>query len=124
MPATKLTKSSPTARLSESPILGETTEALCGDIRRHFNFTLGRDKNCKSAHYAYTALALAVRDRLMECWRNTQYAYESADSRKTYYLGSSWRSWSRVNRTRASAMAVSGGWLHVSSTVVPRCSCR
>ena len=86
MPATKLTKSSPTARLSESPILGETTDALCGDIRRHFNFTLGRDKNCKSAHYAYTALALAVRDRLMECWRNTQYAYESADSRKTYYL--------------------------------------
>ncbi|MGY6213604.1 glycogen/starch/alpha-glucan phosphorylase [Methylolobus aquaticus] len=86
MPATKLTKTSPTPRLSESPILGESTEAFCGDIRRHFNFTLGRDKNCKSAHYAYTALALAVRDRLMECWRNTQYAYESADSRKTYYL--------------------------------------
>ena len=86
MPATKLTKSSSTPRLSESPILGESTEAFCGDIRRHFNFTLGRDKNCKSAHYAYTALALAVRDRLMECWRNTQSAYESADSRKTYYL--------------------------------------
>ncbi|MBM4200038.1 MAG: glycogen/starch/alpha-glucan phosphorylase [Gammaproteobacteria bacterium] len=86
MPARKLTKSTPDPRLSESPVLGDSIDALCGDIRRHFSLTLGRDKNCKSAHYAYTALALAVRDRLMACWRNTQYAYEAADSRKTYYL--------------------------------------
>jgi starch phosphorylase len=61
-------------------------EQLTLDIRRHFNNTLGRDKYCKSAHYSYTALALTVRDRLMERWKNTSYAYEEADSRRAYYL--------------------------------------
>lgn len=32
------------------------------------------------------ALALAVRDRLMERWKNTQEAYRRADCRKAYYL--------------------------------------
>jgi starch phosphorylase len=86
MPARKLTKSNPTSQLSEPPVLGDSVDDLSGDIRRHFSYTLGRDKSCKSAHYTYTALALTVRDRLMECWRNTQYAYDSADSRKTYYM--------------------------------------
>ena len=61
-------------------------DRLAADIRHHFNYTLGRDKHCKSAHYSYTALALAVRDRLMERWKNTQYAYDESDCKQAYYL--------------------------------------
>jgi starch phosphorylase len=59
---------------------------LAQDISRHFNHTLGRDKNCKSPYYSYTAMGLAVRDRLMERWKNTAYAYEEADCKRAYYL--------------------------------------
>ncbi len=81
-----LFKSSPTPALTEKPPLGMGAAPLAEDISRHFNYTLGRDKNCKSAHYSYTALALAVRDRLMERWKNTAYAYEEGDSKRAYYL--------------------------------------
>ncbi len=86
MPAKPLTKSRPNLWLSESPALGDRSADLSSDIRRHFSFTLGRDKSCKSAHYTYTAVALTVRDRLMERWKNTLYAYEESNCKKTYYL--------------------------------------
>ncbi|QJD31244.1 glycogen/starch/alpha-glucan phosphorylase [Methylococcus geothermalis] len=78
--------SNPTALLTEMPGLGMKAKSLSADIRRHFNCTLGRARNCRSVHYAYSALALTVRDRLMERWRNTEYAYDQADCRRTYYL--------------------------------------
>jgi len=81
-----LVQSTPKPALTEKPPLGMEAGPLAEDISRHFNYTLGRDKNSKSAHYAYTALALAVRDRLMERWKNTAYAYEEGDSKRAYYL--------------------------------------
>ena len=81
-----LVKSTPTPALTKKNPLGMDDGPLAEDISRHFNYTLGRDKNCKSAHYSYTALALAVRDRLMERWKNTAYAYEEGDSKRAYYL--------------------------------------
>ncbi|MCU0735677.1 MAG: glycogen/starch/alpha-glucan phosphorylase, partial [Methylotetracoccus sp.] len=86
MPAKPLTKSKPNLWLSELTVLGNQASELSTDIRRHFSFTLGRDKSCKSAHYTYTALAITVRVRRMERWNNTLYAYEETDCRKTYYL--------------------------------------
>ncbi|CAL1241096.1 glycogen/starch/alpha-glucan phosphorylase [Candidatus Methylocalor cossyra] len=74
------------ALLADLPPLGLTPEDLASDIRRHFVYTLGRDRLGESPHYAYMALALAVRDRLMERWKNTQEAYRRADCRKAYYL--------------------------------------
>jgi len=81
-----LTKSKPNLWLSELPALANQADDLALDVRRHFSFTLGRDKNCESAHYTYTAVALAVRDRLMERWKNTGYAYGESDCRRVYYL--------------------------------------
>jgi starch phosphorylase len=66
--------------------LGISPDELALDLRRHFSLTLGRDKHCTSSHYSYTALALTVRDRLMERWRNTQYAYNQAHCKHAYYL--------------------------------------
>jgi len=55
-------------------------------VRRYYSHTLGRDKHCRSAHYAFTALAFTLRDRLMERWKNTRYAYDERDAKRAYYL--------------------------------------
>ena len=58
-----LLASNPTPELYEMPRLGMDPDALALDIRRYFGNFLGRDKNCRSSHYPYQALALALRDR-------------------------------------------------------------
>ena len=86
MPNRHLTRSEPTQALTETRALGMKPKDIASGVSEHFNFTLGRDRFCKSSHYSYTALALTVRDRLMERWKNTQQAYREADSRRAYYL--------------------------------------
>lgn len=81
-----LNKSKPNYGLSELPPLSLDEKYIKVDFRRYFSHTLGRDNNCLSAHYPYKALAIIVRDRLMERWKNTQEAYDSQDCRRTYYL--------------------------------------
>ncbi len=66
--------------------LGMNSTSIASDFRRYFNHTLGRDRNCKSIHYLYTALAYTQRDRLMERWKNTNYAYDEADCKRAFYL--------------------------------------
>jgi len=80
------TRSTPTDKLTELPALGMDPDSIALDFRRYFSHTLGRDKNCKSIHYLYTALAYTQRDRLMERWKNTQYAYVESDTKRAYYL--------------------------------------
>ncbi len=72
--------------LADLPPLALDADSLALDFRRYFGHTLGRDKYCTSPHYLYTSLALALRDRLVERWKNTQYAYDEADGKRTYYL--------------------------------------
>jgi starch phosphorylase len=66
--------------------LGMDGDALALDIRRYYGNFLGRDRHCRSTYYPYQALALALRDRLMERWKRTRYAYEEADAKHAYYL--------------------------------------
>ncbi|MBT3010854.1 MAG: glycogen/starch/alpha-glucan phosphorylase [Candidatus Thiodiazotropha sp. (ex Lucina aurantia)] len=61
-------------------------EAISFDFRRYFAHTLGRDDHCTSSHYPYKALALAVRDRLIERWKRTRSTYENDDCKRTFYL--------------------------------------
>jgi starch phosphorylase len=81
-----LQQSTPLAGLTELPPLGMDAHSLVNDFRRYYTYTLGRDRHCRSAHYAYDALALILRDRLMERWKNTRYAYEGADCKQAYYM--------------------------------------
>jgi starch phosphorylase len=62
------------------------SEAIAFDFRRYFAHTLGRDDHCTSSHYPYKALALAVRDRLIERWKRTRSTYEKEDTKRTFYL--------------------------------------
>jgi starch phosphorylase len=76
----------PSAELSQLPPLGTDEDAIALDLRRYFGNFLGRDKHCRSSHYPYQALALTLRDRLMERWKRTRYAYEEQEVRHAYYL--------------------------------------
>ncbi len=72
--------------LTDTPDLGMSAESVQLDFQKHYGITLARDSDCESTHYAYTALALAVRDRLMERWKHTNSAYEKSNCKTAYYL--------------------------------------
>jgi starch phosphorylase len=72
--------------LTDLPPLGSDVHSLVDDFRRYYTYSLGRDRHSRSAHYAYRALVQVLRDRLMERWKNTRYAYEGADCKQAYYL--------------------------------------
>ena len=86
MPTRPLVKSQPKETLTQTPAPGVKAKDLAKDIGHHFNYTLGRDSSCKSAHYAYTSVALSVRDRLMGRWKNTVQAYRESGCKRAYYL--------------------------------------
>ncbi len=74
------------ASLTDLPPLGMDVHSLVEDFRRYYTHTIGRDRHCQSAHYAYQALVLSLRERLLERWKNTRYGYEAVDAGHAYYL--------------------------------------
>ena len=76
----------PHPKLTELPPLAMDKKALDEDFLRYYNRTLGRDKQHCTDHYLYEAIAYTVRDRLMERWKETRFAYEEQDARRTCYL--------------------------------------
>ena len=72
--------------LTDPPNLGMDAESVQLDFCKHYGITLARACDCKSTHYAYTALALTVRDRLMERWKHTNNTYEKSSCKTAYYL--------------------------------------
>ncbi len=61
-------------------------DSLKAEIRQHFHQSLGREFGDTTANYLYTALAMTVRDRLMNRWRETRNQVLSKDLRRTCYL--------------------------------------
>jgi len=84
--AKKIIKELPEDLLTNLPTLLMDKEAIREDFRRHFNYTLGCDIHSKNAYHIYEALVMTLRDRLMERWRNTHYAYREHDCKRAYYL--------------------------------------
>lgn len=56
------------------------------EIRRHLNFTLAHHHRDADKKYLYNALAISVRDRLVEHWRTTRERTRASADRKVYYL--------------------------------------
>jgi starch phosphorylase len=83
-PKRKRTISSP--GLTELPPLALDAASLTHDYRRYFTYSLGQNKYCHSVNYFYKALALTVRDRLMERWKKTRYTYIESQCKRGYYL--------------------------------------
>lgn len=61
-------------------------ESIVEDLRRYFSHTFAQNEPNKADYYVYTSLALALRDRLVERWKNTQATYDEQDCKRTYYL--------------------------------------
>lgn len=52
----------------------------------HLEYSLGKDKYSATNYDIYSALAYAVRDRMIERWLDTQQAYYLSDQKRVYYL--------------------------------------
>ncbi|HJV64997.1 MAG TPA: glycogen/starch/alpha-glucan phosphorylase [Geomonas sp.] len=72
--------------ISDLPPLPMDPAALVHDFIHHYTHHLGRDKFCRSLRYHYHALAFTIRERLLERWNNTRYAYIAANTKTGYYL--------------------------------------
>jgi glycogen phosphorylase len=81
-----LCKSEPNERLFDQAPLPMNAAGVASDFKRYYAHTLGRDLASRAAFYPYEALALVVRDRLVERWKRTGHARDRLDSRRTYYL--------------------------------------
>lgn len=69
MPNNSFKKSTPCASITNLPDLGLEKDDFIADFKRYYSHRLGRDQNCRSPHYAYEALSLAISDRLVERWK-------------------------------------------------------
>jgi starch phosphorylase len=72
--------------LTELPPLPLDAPSLIHDYRRYFTYSLGQNKYSHSVNYFYKALALTVRDRLMDRWKKTRYTYVESQCKLGYYL--------------------------------------
>jgi glycogen phosphorylase len=86
MPHRNFKKSKPRSTICSLPDLGMEQQHLMSDFQRYYGHRLGRDENCKSLHYAYEALSLAISDRLIERWKKTYNAYKEQDCKRANYL--------------------------------------
>ncbi len=66
---------------------GMNSESLVRDVLAHLQFTLAElPKHIDSEWEPYVALALSVRDRMIERWIKTQDTYYDQDAKRVYYL--------------------------------------
>ncbi|MCW9024025.1 MAG: glycogen/starch/alpha-glucan phosphorylase [Gammaproteobacteria bacterium] len=78
--------SKPVPELTKLPALGMDADSIADAFRHYFTHTLGRDQLCHSTHYPYFAIALTLRDRLMERWKSTRHAYRQLDCKRVNYM--------------------------------------
>ncbi|MGZ4999847.1 MAG: glycogen/starch/alpha-glucan phosphorylase [Methylomonas sp.] len=78
--------SRPKSDITKLPKLGMEKKHFISDFKHYYSHRLGRDENCRSPHYAYEALSLAISDRLAERWKNTYNTYKDQDCKKAFYL--------------------------------------
>ncbi|MFE8034363.1 glycogen/starch/alpha-glucan phosphorylase [Thiohalocapsa marina] len=85
-PFKDLSESSPNASLFTLAPLPMDAEGIAQGFQHYYAHTFGRDRDCRSSYYPYKALAITLRDRLMERWKRTRHAHDQANCRRTYYL--------------------------------------
>jgi len=79
------TMTPPPSATPEQPEL-DCTMTIIKSFLEHLEYTLGKDKYSASTCDLYNAVALAVRDRLIERWLDTQQTYYNTDHKRVYYL--------------------------------------
>ena len=88
-PPDRSTRVAPTAPLQSLPYdsLGMDTESFKRGVLGHLEYTLAElPHQVDSEWEPYVAVALAVRDRMVERWVRTQDTYYRRDAKRVYYL--------------------------------------
>lgn len=67
-------------------VLGNNLKQVTSDLHRHFNFTLGHFDTDETDGEMLNALALTVRDRVMERWRLSIEDEKNNAKKKVFYL--------------------------------------
>ena len=75
----------PTQR-AENPRTSMSTDGLRHDFEQQLHYTLAKDHYTATDRDRYYALALAIRDRLIERWIATQQTHHKKNVKRIYYL--------------------------------------
>ena len=75
-----------TPEQTETPTPRAAAESLRQDFEHHLRRTLAKDRYTATDRDRYFALALAVRDRLVERWIATQQTHHKRNVKRIYYL--------------------------------------
>ncbi|MDR0994565.1 MAG: glycogen/starch/alpha-glucan phosphorylase, partial [Verrucomicrobiota bacterium] len=67
-------------------VLPDTVEAIKTGFQHHLKYSLAKDVFSATNHDRYVALALAVRDRLVDGWIKTSVTYHKTKAKRAYYL--------------------------------------
>ena len=67
-------------------IADPASTSLADGVVRHLRSSLAKDRKSATRRDHFVSLALAVRDRLIDRWIQTQSGYYDADARRVYYL--------------------------------------
>ncbi len=86
MPTRTFEISKPKSDITTLPGMGMDKKDFVADFKRYYSHRLGRDARCRSPHYAYEALSLAVSDRMIERWKKTYNTYREQDCKKAFYI--------------------------------------
>ncbi len=65
---------------------GEDAQSLARGFAEHLKYTLCNDRYTATEQDKYQALALAVRDRLIDRWLKTQQTHHDKNAKRVYYL--------------------------------------
>lgn len=84
MSAKKKTENAFSAR--NNPLRQNDVESLKHSFVDHLEYSLAKDEYSATQRDRYRALALSVRDRLIERWIETQQTYYNNDAKRVYYL--------------------------------------
>ncbi|MFP6647250.1 MAG: glycogen/starch/alpha-glucan phosphorylase [Candidatus Latescibacterota bacterium] len=60
--------------------------SLADDVARHLRLSLAKDSSAATRHDRFVSMAMAVRDRLVDQWIDTQESYYDTDARRVYYM--------------------------------------
>ncbi len=63
-----------------------TKDGIKTSFQSNLEYTLAKDQYTATAHDDYWALALAIRDRIVERWIRTQQRYHKENLKRAYYL--------------------------------------
>src|SRR5262245_22114981 len=74
------------AQTPENDRVSMTAKGLHNDFREQLHYTLAKDRYAATDRDRYHALALAIRDRLIERWIATQQTHHKNKVKRIYYL--------------------------------------